>query len=172
MRSVPAIRALLLSVVLLLVSSACEPATSPAPPIPLTQAANDFLVVLSGARAGIYAGGALHAPAIAGTGRKVTLLSTPADSIQIVFQPGVLGSGAFAFPVGTQGLSGLPGIRPLDATLTLNFNGQAYDATSGSVEVVESSSTMIRARFDFTAISISGGGTIRARGTFWSVPAP
>ncbi len=171
MRSAPALRSAMLLAVPLLLGS-CDALTQPEPPIPLTEAANDFFVTLSGARTGNFSGGALHRPADVGSGRVVTLLSSPNDSIRIVFQPGVLSSSSYAFPLGKQKVDEFVGLHPLDVTIWLLYNGQSYVATSGSVEVVESSSTKIRARFDVTGSSLASGRSVRARGTFWSVPDP
>jgi hypothetical protein len=168
MRIAPALH----SALALLLLSGCEPATQPGPPIPLTESPNDFFAVLSGARTGIYSGSAVHGPADAGTGRKVRLLSAPGDSVTIVLQPGVLGSGSHAFPLGKQGIDRFVGVHPLDATITFLVDGHAFYAISGSVEVVQSSATVIRGRFDFTCVSLDAPGSVRVQGTFWSVPDP
>lgn len=151
---------------------ACDRPTAPPPPLVLTETPNHFALTFSGAHAGDQSGSALHAPGALGAGRQITLTSDPGPEVSIVFEPGLLTAGTFDFPVGSQSFSGLPGLHPLDATITFIPTDEYYFATAGTIEIVESSPTAIRGRFDLTATPSGGGAKIRARGTFWSVPAP
>lgn len=165
------LRPMMLFAAATLIASCDENPTEPV--IALIETPGRFVATVSGDVSLEIDGEADFTQYLSGPGLVVALVNDgTAHSVQ--FNPGVLlASPTFDFPVDRHSLAGFPGMRDLDGTFLFSNAGVvAFVATSGYLEVVESTAERIRGRFDFTGQSASEAGTqrIRVRGSFWATP--
>lgn len=159
------------------VTLGCAPSTEPEP-YPLAASAGTFQASLSGGLRETVRGSAAFAPYSTTSGLTVDLQAS-GGTLRITLGPGALSAEPyFEFPVGEYRLNGLPGIRPVDAGVTLAAVGSVpeayFGALDGTLQILESTPTKILARFEIDAWYLEGGATdrIRVRGSFWATPAP
>jgi hypothetical protein len=135
----------------------CDTATT-APPPPILATEGMFEFTVTGNITASLAGPAVFEDELGGL-RVAMTAAAPAHEIEI--GPGLLSSGAFAWPVGSHATNGLPGFGEIELRYTAGPD--TYFSTSGTLTITESTADHVIAAVDIRAGGTSGN--IRIRGS-------